>query len=71
MMPELAENYRLSRIIGVPFPFGHAFGMVHDEEMQLAVATAAVDIVARADSPETRVDVDIEWPVDIKTAYKS
>lgn len=71
MMPVLAEKHRLSRVIGVEFPFGHAFGMVDDEAMQLEVTAAAVDLLESATEPDTRVDLDIEWPVDRKSAYAS
>ena len=70
MMPDLAAKYRLSRIVGVEFPFGHAFGMPHDEAMQLEVSRAAVALLGEANEPESRFDVEIEWPVDTKTAYR-
>ena len=69
MMPDLAEKFRLSRIVGVEFPFGHAFGMPHDPEMQLAVSRAAAALLDHASEPESRVDLPIEWPVDTRTAY--
>jgi hypothetical protein len=71
MMPDLAAKFRVARLLGVEFPFGHAFGMVNDPEMQLAVSRAAIDLLAAATEPETRVDLDIEWPVDTRTAYKA
>ena len=70
MMPELAAKFRLSRIVGVEFPFGHAFGMPHDSEMQLAVSRAAVALLGDAAAPESRIDMAIEWPIDTKTAYR-
>ena len=70
MVPFIAERFRLSRIIGVQFPFGHAFGMPDDPAMQRTVSEAAIDLLANATEPETRVDVEIEWPIDDKTAYR-
>jgi hypothetical protein len=70
MMPDLAEKFRPARIVGVEFPFGHAFGMIHDQEMQYSVAQAAVRLLPEATEPGTRVDLEIEWPVDPRTAYK-
>ena len=70
MMPDVAEKYRLSRIVGVEFPFGHAFGMPNDEAMQLTVARAAVNLLAHATEPESRTDIAIEWPVETKVAYR-
>ena len=71
MMPDLATKTRLSRIIGVEFPFSQAFGMIDDLDMQRKVAEAAVRLLEQAKEPETRQDLDIEWPVDTKTAYKA
>jgi hypothetical protein len=70
MMPELAEKFRLSRIVGVEFPFGHAFGMPIDPAMQLAVARAAVRALSEANEPGFRLDLDIECPIDTATAYR-
>ena len=71
MMPDVSAQLRLSRVLGVPFPFGQCFGMVDDQEMQLMVARAAVDLLATAEEPGARVDLDLEWPIDRKTAYKA
>lgn len=71
MMPAVAEKFRLSRVVGVEFPFGHSFGMPHDPEMQRRVLRTALDLLESATGPGARVDVDIEWPVDRKTAYRS
>ena len=70
MMPFLAERFRLSRVVGVQFPFGHAFGMPNDRPMQRQVAEAALDLLRDATEPESRVDLDIEWPIDDRTAYR-
>lgn len=71
MMPVLAEKHRLARIVGVEFPFGHPFGMPGDAGMQRQVLLTALGLLESAGEPLTRVDVDIAWPVDRKTAYKS
>ena len=70
MMPALAEKFRLSRIVGVEFPFGHAFGMPNDRATQLTVARAAIDALRDAKEPGFRLDVDVEWPIDTATAYR-
>ncbi len=31
MMPDVAQKYRLSRVVGVEVPFGHTFGMPNGE----------------------------------------
>lgn len=70
MMPELAEKYRTSRILGVEFPFGHSFGVVGERDMQTRTLRAALDLLVTATEPETRVDLDTVWPGDPKQAYK-
>ena len=70
MMPFLAEKFRLSRVVGVEFPFGHAFGLPNDRAMQLVVARAAVQALREAKEPGYRLDVEIEWPIDTATAYR-
>ncbi len=61
MMPSVAEERRAPRIVGVEFPFGHPFGMPHDSGLQRRVAA----------SFGTRVDLDVEWPVPLREAYRS
>ncbi len=70
MMPDLATKSRLSRVLGVEFPFGQAFGMIGDLAMQREVTAAALGLLATAQGPETRRDLDITWPIDTKTAYR-
>jgi hypothetical protein len=70
MMPALAEKFRLARVVGVEFPFGHAFGMPEDEAMQRTAAEAAIQLLGEATEPESRLDVEIEWPIDQRTAYR-
>jgi hypothetical protein len=69
MMPEIAERFRLPRLVGVEFPFGHPFGMPHDSTMQRAVALAALSLYERTDLP-ARTDVPIVWPVDWKSSLQ-
>lgn len=71
MMPAVAGERRAPRIVGVEFPFGHAFGMPHDEAMQQRVLELALRLLAGASSFGTRVDLDIEWPVPVREAYRA
>ncbi len=71
MMPAVAEERRAPRIVGVEFPFGHAFGMPGDQQMHRQVLTVALRVLAGASEFGTRVDVDIEWPVPLRDAYKA
>lgn len=69
MMPAVAEERRAPRIVGVEFPFGHAFGVPGDRAMQRRVLELALEVLAGAASFGTRVDLDLEWPVPWKEAY--
>lgn len=71
MMPDLAQKYRLSRIVGVEFPFGHSFGTPHNDELMLKVSRAAIQALSEAGEPGYRLDVAAEWPVPIEVAYKT
>ena len=51
MMPDVAQKFRLSRIVGVEFPFGHNFGTPHNDELMMKVARAAVDALEQAAGP--------------------
>ncbi len=71
MMPDLATKTRVSRVLGVEFPFSQGFGMVDDVDMQREVAEAALRLLEQAREPETRRDLELEWPIDTKTAYRA
>lgn len=74
MMPDMAQRFRLSRIVGVEFPFGQSFGTPHNDALMLTVARAAVQALAEAGAPGYRIDVDAvanPWPVPLEVAYKA
>lgn len=71
MMPEVAEERRAPRIVGVEFPFGHAFGMPGDTSTHRETLELALRVLAGATSFGTRVDLDYEWPVPLREAYKA
>jgi hypothetical protein len=71
MMPAVAEERRAPRIVGIEFPFGHSFGIPGDKAMQRRVLELALRVLAGAAAFGTRVDVDIEWPVPLRDAYRA
>ncbi|HEV2141690.1 MAG TPA: hypothetical protein VGT01_10880 [Candidatus Dormibacteraeota bacterium] len=71
MMPAVAQERRAPRIVGVEFPFGHAFGMPGDRLMQRRVLELGLRVLAGASAFGTRVDLDVEWPVPLREAYRS
>jgi hypothetical protein len=70
-MPSVAEERRAPRIVGVEFPFGHPFGMPRDGVMQRRTLELALHVLAGAAAFGTRVDLDVEWPVPLREAYRS
>ena len=71
MMPSVADERLAPRVVGVEFPFGHAFGMPHDRVMQRRTLELALRVLAGASKFGTRVDLDVAWPVPIREAYRA
>jgi len=71
MMPAVAEERRTPRVVGVEFPFGHAFGMPHDGAMHRRVLELALRVLAGAGGSGARVDYDAQWPVPEREAYRA
>lgn len=71
MMPALSTALGAPRIVGVEFPFGHPFGLPHEPAMHQQVLETALRVLGGAAIPGTRVDVDLAWPQDARTAYRS
>jgi D-proline reductase (dithiol) PrdB len=71
MMPAAAAERLAPRIVGVEFPYGHAFGMPGDRVMQRRVLEVALRVLSGASVFGTRVDLDIEWPVPLREAYRA
>ena len=71
MMPALAEERRAPRIVGVEFPYGHAFGTRGDRALQRRVLVLALEVLSGATAFGTRVDLDVEWPVPVREAYRA
>jgi hypothetical protein len=70
MMPDVADALLAPRVVGVEFPFGHPFGMPHDRPVQRRVLETALTVLTGAASAGTRVDVDVEWPLPLREAYR-
>jgi hypothetical protein len=71
MMPAVAQERMAPRIVGVEFPFGHPFGIRSDRAMQRRVLELVVRVLAGAGGFGTRIDIDIEWPVPLRDAYRA
>jgi D-proline reductase (dithiol) PrdB len=71
MMPSVAEERRAPRIVGVEFPFGHGFGLPHDRAMQRRTLELGLRVLSGASAFGIRVDLDVEWPVPVREAYRA
>jgi hypothetical protein len=71
MMPAVAVERMAPRVVGVEFPFGHSFGVPGDRPMQRQVLELGLRVLAGASAPGTRVDLDREWPVALREAYRA
>jgi D-proline reductase (dithiol) PrdB len=70
MMPAIAQQLGAPRVVGVGFPFGHAFGTPGDRTLQRRVLETALTVLAGAAEFGTRVDIDAEWPQPLREAYR-
>ena len=70
MMPYWAEKVGTPRTLGVEVPFGHAFGVPGDREMQMSIVRAALSLLEEAREPGAHADVEIEWPQPSDEARK-
>ena len=70
-MPDGAEHLLAPRILGVEFPFGHAFGRPGDRRTRRRVLESALTLLSGSGAPGTRVDLDIAWPQPRGEAYKA
>ena len=71
MMPAVAEERLAPRVVGVEFPFGHAYGVPGDKPTQRQVLELALRVLAGAAAPGTRIDLDVEWPIPLREAYRA
>jgi hypothetical protein len=62
MMPYWAEKLGTPRTLGVEVPFGHAFGVPGNREMQMTVVRAALSLLEDAGGPGAYAEVEVEWP---------
>ena len=70
MMPFWTEKLGTPRTLGVEVPFGHAFGMPGDREMQMSIIRAALSLLEDARVPGAASEVEIEWPQPSDEARK-
>ena len=70
MMPYWSEKLGTPRTLGVEFPFGHAFGMPNDREMQMTVIRAALSLLDEGREPGIVRDLDLDWPQPSDEARK-
>ncbi len=69
-MPYWSEQFGVPRTVGVEFPYGHAFGMPGNRQMQMTVVRAALALLEEATEPGTIRELDVEWPQPFEEAKK-
>jgi hypothetical protein len=62
MIPDLTRAVGVPRLAGISYPFGRPLGQPHDDDGQRAVLRALLDLLPRASSPDTYVELPFEWP---------
>jgi hypothetical protein len=70
MMPYWADKLGTPRTLGVEVPFGHAFGMPNDAQMQMSIVRAALTLLQNANEPGAMSELEIEWPQPSDEARK-
>jgi D-proline reductase (dithiol) PrdB len=58
---DVVEHCGVPRFLFTDFPLGNPCGEPYDRPMQLAIVSAALDLVARATGPRTTVKTEHAW----------
>jgi hypothetical protein len=69
-MPFWSERIGAPRSLAVEFPFGHIIGPAGDSAMQRRVILQALDVLEKADGPETIEDFQEPWPEPLEQARR-
>ena len=69
-MPFWSERVGAPRSLGVEFPFGHIIGPVGDSAMQRRVIQQALEVLEKADGPETIAHFQEPWPEPLEVARR-
>ncbi len=67
-MPFWSERIGAPRSLGVEFPFGHIIGPAGDRAMQTRVILRALEVLEKADRPETIECFQEPWPEPLDVA---
>lgn len=69
-MPFWSERVGAPRSLGVEFPFGHIIGPAGDSAMQRRVILHALEVLEKADKPETIEHFQEGWPEPLDVARR-
>lgn len=70
MIPDFTEAVGVPRLAALAYPMSRPMGRPHDAEGQRAVLRAALEVLATAKEPGTRVDLPFVWPQSPAQARK-
>jgi hypothetical protein len=62
MIPDLTRAVGVPRLAGISYPLGRPLGNPHDADGQRAVLRAMLEILPRATTPDTYVELPFAWP---------
>jgi len=62
MIPDLTRAVGVPRLAGISYPLGRPLGSPHDADGQRAVLRAMLEIIPRAATPDTYVELPFAWP---------
>lgn len=61
MIPEFTASVGAPRVAGIEFPFGRPLGLPGDRAGQGAVLHAALEVISRAQTPGTVLQLPFTW----------
>ncbi len=59
---DIVEHCGVARLVYTDFPLGNPCGVPDDPDMQRAIVTLALDLLAGAEGPRTTIEAPFVWP---------
>ncbi len=59
---DIVEHCGVARLVYTDFPLGNPCGVPYDADMQRAIVTLALDLLAGAEGPRTTIEAPFVWP---------
>jgi hypothetical protein len=62
MIPDLTRAVGVLRLAGISYPMGRPLGRPHDVDGQRAVLRSMLELLTKAQGPDTYVELPFVWP---------